>query len=144
MASLGPDPLRPECTAEAFIERAARSKRSIGALLLDQSVLAGIGNVYRAELLLAHGLDPFRPSRDVDEETLNGLWETAVDWLTLGVRLNRIITTTPAEVGRPYSRMRKGERVRVYKREYCGRCEGAVVAEALANRTLYWCPSCQV
>lgn len=143
MASLGPDPLRVECSAEPFVAKASRSRRAIGALLLDQSVVAGIGNVYRAELLLAHGVDPFRPSREVDVETLRALWDTAVDWLALGVHLNRIVTTTPDEVGRPYSKMRKRDRVRVYKRERCGRCNQPVMADELANRTLYWCPACQ-
>lgn len=142
-ARLGPDPLRKECSADGFIAKLKRRRRGIGAVLLDQSVIAGIGNVYRAELLLAHRLHPERPANELSEDEVRALWDTTAQWLTLGVKMNRIITTTPDEVGRPYSRMRTFERVRIYKRPTCGVCGGPVATCQSANRTLYWCPSCQ-
>lgn len=143
MHTLGPDPLRPECTADAFIAKMQRTRRSVGAVLLDQSMIAGIGNVYRAELLLHHQLNPNIPAKTLSEETLQQLWDTTAEWLALGVQHNRIITTTPQEVGVPFRRMRASQRVRVYKRPYCRRCDGRIETMKSANRTLYWCPSCQ-
>ena len=68
LARLGPDPLRRRADGAAAYARIARSRTAIGALLMDQSVLAGVGNVYRAELLFRSRVSPFRPGRDVDPE----------------------------------------------------------------------------
>ena len=143
LAKLGPDPLREECTAEAFLANLQRTRRGIGQVLMDQSMVAGIGNVYRAELLLEHRLNPFVPAREVDPDVARALWDTSRRWLQLGVRLNRIVTADPKEVGRPPSRMRRGERVRIYKRPVCAVCGGRTRVEDLAGRKLYWCPACQ-
>ena len=67
LARLGPDPLRPRADAALAHRRIARSRTAVGALLMDQTVLAGVGNVYRAELLFRHNVSPFRSGRDVDE-----------------------------------------------------------------------------
>ena len=63
LARLGPDPLRPKADPLLAHRRITRSRTAIGALLMDQTVLAGVGNVYRAELLFRHGVSPFRPGR---------------------------------------------------------------------------------
>ena len=70
LARLGPDPLRPRADGALAHRRIARSRTAIGALLMDQSVLAGVGNVYRAELLFRHGVSPFRPGRGVDGDAV--------------------------------------------------------------------------
>ena len=63
MASLGPDPLRRDADPSGSSTPCSASRKPIGALLLDQSVIAGIGNVYRAELLYLAGIHPDRPGR---------------------------------------------------------------------------------
>lgn len=140
---LGPDPLDPEADPERMYAKIARSRRTIGALLMDQSVLAGIGNVYRAELLFRAGLSPFQPGNTVAQPLLEALWQDAVDLLEIGVRYNRIITMDPKEVGVPLHRMRRGDRVYVYKRKQCRRCHGRIATQTLDARVAYWCPSCQ-
>ena len=60
IARLGPDPLRRDAKPAVAIERMARSRQPIGALLLDQSVIAGVGNVFRAEALFVNRIDPRR------------------------------------------------------------------------------------
>jgi len=60
IARLGPDPLRRDADPSRAWSRIAKSQRPIGALLMDQSVVAGVGNVFRNELLFRHGIDPFR------------------------------------------------------------------------------------
>ena len=65
VARLGPDPLRPDADPDRAWQRIRRSRAPIGGLLMDQSVVAGIGNVYRAELLYRHRVDPFRPGRSL-------------------------------------------------------------------------------
>ncbi|PRC62643.1 DNA glycosylase, partial [Mycobacterium sp. ITM-2017-0098] len=58
VARLGPDPLRRDADPELAWRRIAKSRRPIGALLMDQSVISGVGNVYRSELLFRHRIDP--------------------------------------------------------------------------------------
>ncbi|CAM5737320.1 Formamidopyrimidine-DNA glycosylase [Streptomyces hirsutus] len=62
---LGPDPLRPDAEPDGAYRRISRSRTTIAALLMDQKVIAGVGNVYRAEVLFRHGIDPYRAGRDI-------------------------------------------------------------------------------
>ncbi len=62
-ARLGPDPLRRRPSGERAWERLSRSRTPVGQLLMDQSVVAGVGNVYRAEILFRAAVSPYRPGR---------------------------------------------------------------------------------
>src|SRR3954454_18934240 len=97
LARLGPDPLRPRADPLVAHRRISRSRTAIGALLMDQSVLAGVGNVYRAELLYRHGVSPFRRGREVDGEAWAGMWTDLVRLMRAGVRQGRIVTTRPED-----------------------------------------------
>jgi endonuclease-8 len=143
VARLGPDPLRADARPELARERLARTSRPIGATLLDQSVVAGIGNVYRAELLFLGGIHPARESRSLSDAEFDELWRRMVELLRIGVRLGRIVTTEPDEVGRPRSRMRSEDRLHVYHREICRRCGTPVSTLVLAGRPIWFCPTCQ-
>lgn len=137
---LGPDPLRSDCTADQLIASLARRRSAIGAVLLDQRAVAGIGNVYRSELLFVHRLDPLTPVNEIHMDTLAALWETAVEWLQIGVRTNRIITRYEDASVRS---MPRRERLWVYKRRDCLVCGGTIEVSTLRQRTLYSCPRCQ-
>lgn len=139
---LGPDPLRPESNSTTFFERLQRRSIPIGAALLDQKVIAGLGNIYRAELLFKHRLDPLTPAREVSASTAKALWETAVWWLELGVRANRIITTLDS-APKKLPRLPRQESVFIYKQDACSSCGGEVTTSAVGNRTLYACANCQ-
>lgn len=144
LGRLGPDPLRTDGKAAVFVARAARSRAPIAGLLLDQSVVAGIGNVFRAEALFRAGLDPYRPGSAVGEERLRLLWADLRTLLRAGVRSGRIVTTRPAD------RDRRGPVTRdqafyVYGRAGlpCRVCGAEVRTSVLAARNLFWCPACQ-
>jgi len=147
IARLGPDPLtrRPDGT-RAF-ERIARSRTSIAALLMDQSVMAGVGNVYRAEVLFRHQLDPFLPGRALPREAFDALWADLVTLMRAGVRTGRIVTLRDEDRPRrtPGSRLTREESVYVYRRagEPCRVCGTAVRTVQLVARNLFWCPACQ-
>jgi endonuclease VIII len=143
VARLGPDPLRPDADPTRGWAALQRRRVGIGRALMDQGVLAGVGNVYRAEVLYVHGLHPEVPARDVSHEQWRSLWDTLVAWMRYGVRYRRIVTTDPDEVGRPRSRMRRDERVHVYRREACRRCGTQVRRWDLAGRWAYACETCQ-
>ena len=141
---LGPDPLRRDADPERFIAAAGRTSRAIGALLLDQSMIAGLGNVYRAEVLFVCGIDPRRAGRDLSEAERRCLWTTAASMLRKGVRERRIVTVDPSELDGPLPReAARGEATYAYHRATCLRCGSPIERFELGNRNCYACPVCQ-
>lgn len=145
LARLGPDPLRRGTDPGPWLARTARSRAPLGTLLLDQSVVAGIGNVYRAELLFRHGLDPHLSGRETDPAVLAGAWDDLVQLMRVGVRSGRIVTTEPEHRERPAGRVRRSDAHYVYGRAGlpCRVCGTEVVDGELGARRLFWCPVCQ-
>jgi endonuclease-8 len=145
VARLGPDPLRADAQPDLAWRRLSVSSQPIAALLMDQSVVAGIGNVYRAELLFRAGLDPYRQGRSMTPELWDGLWGDARTLLRAGARSGRILTTKPEDRRRAVGRVRDDDAHYVYGRSgrACRRCGAVVRSAPLAGRTLYWCPACQ-
>jgi endonuclease-8 len=140
VATLGPDPLRRNAHPGTIHARFAATAKPVGAVLLDQTVIAGLGNVYRAELLFLCGIDPHRPAREVSPDEVDHLWSEAVRLLRIGVRYGAIITTDPAEIGRSYGRMRPEDRLYVYHREHCRWCGTALVTSEVGGRAIQHCP----
>lgn len=142
---LGADPLRRDADPAHAFERLRRRRLALGAVLLDQSVVAGIGNVYRAELLHRAALSPHREARALGEHEWVGLWDDAVRQLRAGARSGRIVTTEREHREQPSGRARRLDAYYVYQRAGmpCRRCGSTVLADELAARTVYWCPSCQ-
>ena len=112
---------------------------------MDQSVLAGVGNVYRAELLFRHRVSPFRPGRDVDEQLWAAMWADLVALMRAGVRLGRIVTTLPQDRSRRGGAVRREDAHYVYRRTGlpCRVCGTEVLTQVMVGRNLYWCPLCQ-
>jgi len=152
VARLGPDPLRdPEDggdPARAW-ERIRRSRSPVGGLLMNQEVLAGVGNVYRAELLFRHRIDPMRPGSTLRRKQWDDLWADLVALMKDGVEKNRIDTVrpehTPEAMGRPPRKDDHGGEVYVYRRagQPCLVCGKVVRTVELQARNLFWCPGCQ-
>ncbi len=145
LARLGPDPLRPRADGGRAHRRIAASRTAVGALLMDQTVLAGVGNVYRAELLFRHGVSPFRPGTAVDEELWARMWGDLVVLMRAGVRLGRIVTTRPEHRARHRGPAVREDAHYVYRRTGlpCRICGTEVRTEVMVGRNLYWCPVCQ-
>jgi endonuclease VIII len=149
VAKLGPDPLRADADPDRAWDRIRRSPSPIGGLLMNQEVLAGVGNVYRAELLFRHRLDPMRPGRTLTKRTWDAMWTDLVELMREGYVLNRIDTVrpehTPEAMGRPPRIDDHGGEVYVYRRtgQPCLVCGRAVRTTELNHRNLFWCPGCQ-
>ena len=143
---LGPDPLDPDAEPERAWARISRSARPVGALLMDQKILAGVGNVYRAEVLFRHGIDPFLPGRELDRAQFDAVWDDLVALMEIGVRTGAIHTIRPEHDHGDVPR-RGADRPRnyVYQRDgwECRVCGDEVRQQAMEARTLYWCPTCQ-
>lgn len=140
LARLGPDPLRADVDSEGAWGVMQRRRIGIGAALLDQRVIAGIGNVYRAEILFACGIAPMTPARDLQRADFDCIWETTRMMMRDGERSGRIITVPKEEATGQRSKLRGRDRVQVYRRETCRRCGGPVSSETVAARTMWWCP----
>ncbi len=146
---LGPDPLRPDADPDAAYRRISRSRTTVAALLMDQKVVAGVGNVYRAEVLFRHGIDPYRAGRDLTPAEWDAIWHDLVALMREGVRNNRIDTVrpehTPEAMNRPPRVDDHGGEVYVYRRAHqpCHLCGTTIRTADLAARNLFWCPTCQ-
>jgi DNA-formamidopyrimidine glycosylase len=149
VASLGPDPLRADADPGRAWERISRSPRSIGDLLMDQKVLAGVGNVYRAEVLFRHKIHPLRPGNTLRVGQWRAMWDDLVVLMAEGVRTGRIDTVrpehTPEAMGRPPRVDDHGGEVYVYRRtgQPCLVCGSLVRTDVLVGRNIFWCPRCQ-
>jgi endonuclease-8 len=142
---LGPDPIRSGSNAGLAYRKISRSRVVIAALLMDQSVLAGIGNVYRAEILFRHRLDPFRPGQLVGEELWLAMWADLVTLMRAGVRTGRIETVRPEHRPRLRGPLSRAEAGYVYRRtgQPCRVCRTPIATAELVGRNLFWCPTCQ-
>lgn len=174
-ARLGPDPIRdgePGHDVERFVAKAGRSRVTIGQLLMDQAVIAGVGNIYRAEALFRAGVDPLRPGREVPSSSARAIWDDLVVLMREGARTGAIVTTraedraagqsgdghrgvpAPPPSSRPRTRQNTdGNRgavsadqaFYVYHRDGlpCRVCGSPVLLKELAGRNLFWCGTCQ-
>lgn len=144
LARLGPDPIKPRQNPQKMFDKISRSKRGIGDLLMDQAVVAGVGNVYRAEALFVCGIHPLRPGTELDRAELEALWATITGMLRQGVKDGRILTVPRDESGVPRGkRIPRSEATYAYKRDTCLRCGTEIQHLDIQNRTSYHCPTCQ-
>jgi formamidopyrimidine-DNA glycosylase len=148
IAKLGPDPLVDDVAEgeEAFTTVVRRKPTPIGQLLMDQSVVSGIGNVYRAELLFRARQNPHTPGRDVREDVVRDLWRDWVRLLAIGVETGQMMTMDDLDPAAYRAAMaHRDDRHWVYHRAGlpCRVCGTAIVVEEMATRKLYWCPKCQ-
>ena len=139
LARLGPDPLRDDADPGRALARLHATPGALGAALLDQSVVAGIGNVFRTEALFACGLHPAHPAASLTPAEFDRLWATVRAMMRRAVDDGRIVTVDPP-AGQPRTKVPEGEARYVYKQESCRRCGAAVESWTLGGRTAYACP----
>lgn len=163
---LGPDPLRSDADPERFVAAVRRSRSTIGLLVMNQDVVAGVGNIYRAEVLFRAGQSPTTPGRDVPADVLHEIWDDLVVLMADGAAIGAIVTTRPEHRGDgahpagPGSRGRRAVRQNtdvapgavprdesfyVYQRDGlpCRVCGTEIARAEMAGRNLFWCPRCQ-
>jgi len=149
IGALGPDPLRPDADGERGWGRVSRSARPIASLLMDQRVAAGVGNIYRCEVLFRQRLHPLTPGSTLTHRRWRRIWSDFVDLMPQAVVDGRIDTVlephTPEAMGRPPRVDRHGGEVYVYRRPGmpCLVCGQGVRAREFEGRNLYWCGRCQ-
>lgn len=148
LENLGPDPAvdgkRRGWTR--FRDKAAHRKTPIASLLMDQSMIAGIGNIYRAEMLFRAGIDPYTRTVDLSEAQLRALWNDWCRLLPVGIDTGVIVTRSELR-GRARQAMLTSvaDRHHVYGRagEQCRVCSTPISLADMQGRKLYWCAGCQ-
>ncbi len=145
LARLGPDPLRRDADPSWAWTRIMKSRRPIGALLMDQTVIAGVGNVYRSELLFRHRIDPYRPGRAIGEAEFAEAWTDLVTLMRVGLRRGKIVVVRPEHDHGAPSYLPGRPRTYVYRRagEPCRVCGAPIRTAVLEGRNVFWCPTCQ-
>ena len=140
---LGPDPLRKDADPARMWEKLRRRKGPIGPALMDQGVLAGVGNVYRAEALFLHGIHPLTPIPSLSHDDVMALWSTLKRMLEVGVKEGRIMTVDAEEFGLRRRDLDRANGRYVYRQEACLRCGTPVRRWDLCGRWAYACETCQ-
>ena len=144
---LGPDPLRPDSDPQDAWRKISTSSKPIGAMLLDQSVIAGIGNIYRCEILFLLSINPQKPTNELNGEQFQAIWDLTCRLLEIGKINNRIVTTIDLNETNGDAiiakSIRRSERLNIYKKPFCPNCGDYVYYWQLANRTVYSCDNCQ-
>lgn len=145
LAALGHDALNDLPRSPRLAELLARRTAPVKPLLLDQGILAGIGNIYADESLHRAKISPYRPGGSLDATDLKALRRGIKETLARALRWGG---TSLDDLAYLLPDGRTGDfvsRLRVYGREgeQCLRCGGCIVREVLRGRSTYWCPGCQ-
>ena len=136
---IGPDVLRSDANPDSAYKKIAKSKSPIGRLIMDQSVMAGIGNIYRSEILWRQAIHPETPGRLIDQPTFERIWKDAKSLLEIGVKRNAIVTVD----NKPPAKSRYRERVNIFAKDKCPKCSNVIRRFEINGRRTFVCEYCQ-
>ena len=128
---------------ERTFRQISKSRAPIGKLLMDQSVVAGIGNIYRTEILWRQSIHPDTIGRAITRGQFDDLWQDARALLTIGVKKNAIITVDKPSMPAPKTRLPKRERLNIFNKKTCPRCTHEIDALSISGRRAFVCSTCQ-
>ncbi|MGB9726502.1 MAG: DNA-formamidopyrimidine glycosylase [Minisyncoccia bacterium] len=145
LKGIGPEPLDNNFSFEKFKEIILKKKKKIKEVLMDQKVIAGIGNIYANEILWEAKINPFRLANSLKEKELQELFNSIRKILKLAIKYqgstiaDEMYRNIYGEEGN-YGKIRK-----VYQREgeMCFRCKSKILRKTQAGRSTFYCPKCQ-
>ena len=155
LARLGPEPLDHEHPPQSFVQALQRSRQPIKVKLLDQSLVAGVGNIYASETLFRAGVSPMTPACRLQFTQVMRLWRALRETLTEAVQCGSTVPLNFGGSGQPDDLFYFGrapgapdfyaERLRVYDRADlpCLACGKAIQRLVQATRSTYYCAQCQ-
>jgi formamidopyrimidine-DNA glycosylase len=155
LAKLGPEPLGKEFTVKRFADALGRSRQPIKVKLLEQSLLAGVGNIYASEALFRAGIVPTRPARRLGKEQVQRLRRAIRAVLREAIACGSTVPLNYSGQGErdrlfyfgraPGAPDYYEERLRVYDRagRPCPKCGTAIRRQVQAARSTFYCPRCQ-
>ena len=136
---IGPDVLRADANPEISFQRIQRSGLPIGRLIMDQSIIAGIGNIYRTEILWRQEIHPETPGKAITRHAFYRIWDDAAYLLAIGVNRNAIVTVDDHLI----SKKRSGEKYNIFEAVICPKCDGDVRRLEINKRRAFVCDKCQ-
>lgn len=142
-ADLGPEPTDPALNAEYLKAKLGKRKKAVKEMLHDQTVVAGIGNVYSDEILFAAGIYPEAKCDTLDDDAWERLAKAIPETILWGIEADAM---TPEEYlagrGKEY---RNANHLRVYGKEGrpCPTCGGLLCRKTIGGRSSTYCPHCQ-
>lgn len=138
---IGPDLLDPKAKASTVWARIKHRATPIGGLLMDQSLMSGLGNIFRAEILYLCRIHPLTPTRDLTARQFAALWRQGVRQMKIAVDVGKIVTVPLKSLKKSVSRLTRDERFNVYRRKTCRGCGAAVKSITVGGRACYFCPA---
>jgi formamidopyrimidine-DNA glycosylase len=144
IATLAPEPLSDDFTEEYFLETLSRSKRSLKQLLLDQTRVVGLGNIYAVEALFLAGVNPLKPANRLSKPRARKLYHAIRQILNEAIEAGSTLRIDLADGSSSY--FAAPERFwRVYEREGepCVNCKAKIKRIVHGGRSTYYCPRCQ-
>jgi len=136
---IGPDVLRTDANSEISFQKIQQSKLPIGRLIMDQSIMAGIGNIYRTEILWRQAIHPEVPGNEISRQAFDRIWNDAAYLLAIGVKKNAIVTVD-AQIT---SKKRSGENFNIFGKVRCPKCDGNLRRLEINKRKVFVCDTCQ-
>ena len=143
LGSLGPEPFSKDFNYEYLKKEFSKRTKSIKAVLLDQRIIAGIGNIYADESLFEAGISPFREAKTIKKREL----------IKLRISIMDVLEKSIGSGGTTFSDFRNIEglngnysmQANVYKRtgEKCKRCSNLIQRKKITGRSTHWCSNCQ-
>lgn len=142
LATMGPEPLSEAFTLSYLMDVLKKKGGKIKAVLMDQAVVAGIGNIYANEILFEAGIHPERPAKSLTAKEIESIYKA----------IRKILEEALEAGGETFSNYVNiyGEagtyQPRVYQREgeKCVRCGEVIVSKTIGGRSAYFCPNCQI
>ncbi len=141
-ARIGPNPLDAAARPARAFAKIAKSRSPIALLVMDQSIVAGVGNIYRSEVLFLNHVNPQTPGTQIDAKTWRAMWRDFRRLMLDGEQVGRIVTTYPKDRDKPKGAVRRTDRFYVYRRDGlpCRHCGTLIVVAEMGNRKVFWCP----
>lgn len=144
LAKLGMEPLSRRFTPSWLAQALGQSRAPLKSWLMDQSKIAGLGNIYAAEILHRAGLSPLRPAHSVGAEKVKGLHSAVRGVLRLAIRKNGTTISDYRRVDDKTGEFQNLLKVYGKERSPCPRCRGPIAKIRQQQRSTFYCPSCQV
>jgi formamidopyrimidine-DNA glycosylase len=142
-AKFGPEPLLPDFTLKALTEIFKKRKKNIKAVLLDQQLIAGLGNIYVDESLFAAGVRPDRSSNSLKTVEIKRLYQEIIRILRLAVKHRGTTFNNYVDASGRHGNFSKFLKVYGRGNQACPRCGGNLLKVKVAGRGTVYCPSCQ-
>lgn len=136
---IGPDVLRPDANPEISFQKIKQSGLPIGRLIMDQSIMAGVGNIYRTEILWRQAIHPEIPGKAISRQVFDRIWNDAAYLLAIGMKRNAIVTVDEEII----SKKRSGEKYNIFGKVVCPKCDGKLRRLEINKRKAFVCDGCQ-